>query len=100
MVQHSSSGGEGESAHRHERRARKKLEHPGPNDVVHLTDKGREMLDMILEAASNEAGRPIDGAELLQIIQRVKAETGIEDFDLRNATIVESFKRHLRAGES
>jgi hypothetical protein len=34
---------------------------------------------------------------LLQIIRRVRAETGIQDFDLHNPIVVAAFRSQLRA---
>ena len=97
MVTNNRFGGDGEFPNRHERRAHKNADGPGPDDVVQLTGKGRAMLDMILEAASNEAGRTIGPDDLLQIIRRVREETGIQDFDLHNPIVADAFKRQLHA---
>jgi hypothetical protein len=82
---------------RKQRRAAKKKLGPPPRDaVVSLTPQGRAMFGMLLQGASDIAGRQLTGEDLLEAMRRVRAETGIQHVDFKDPTILECYKKHLR----
>jgi hypothetical protein len=92
----SPSGNEGGSNRKQRRATRKKLGPPPADAVVSLTSQGRAMFDMLLQGASDIAGRQLTGEDLLEAMRRVRAETGVQNVDFKNPAIVECYEKHLR----
>ena len=65
--------------------------------MVNLTPQGRAMYEQFLALASQEAGRPITGEELLAALRATRQELGSDDPDFTRAENVECFRRRLRA---
>lgn len=98
--QHGQKGNKGQSKSRSGKsKKRKHKSRPRtipPDAVVSLTPQGRDFYNMLLQAASIEAGRPIVGEDLLEVLRRVRAETGQSDPQFKDPVILECFRKHLR----
>lgn len=65
--------------------------------VVSLSDQGRALYDQLLEAASIEAGHPVTGEDLLEVMRRVRAELGTDDTDFTIPSHMACLKAQLRS---
>ena len=94
-----SPGGGDPRPNRKSRRAERKRSGrvaPSPDDVVSLSPQGQEFLQQMLAAASMEAGRSISGEDLLEVLRRVRVETGMDDPEFSDPKMMECLRKHLK----
>ncbi len=94
-----SPGGDNPRPNRKSRRAERKRSGctaPSPDDVVSLSPQGHAFYQQMLAAASMEAGRSISGEDLLEVLRRVRVETGVDDIEFSDPKMMECFRQQLR----